>query len=244
MRALALFLVASVAMAAPAKKKPGPKRPPPVVVDSCTEFAACLREVEAAFEGAEFERAQRLVRQVEPLATTPPEQAKVLVLQGTLDAQALGLTEERSAQIRAKYAEAQRLDPTLTVIAIPAFARTEALEKLWDAARPVVAVVTPPPERVIQVVQPPAPEVRPSRFPVLPTLLGAGAVAGGVTALALKLVADRMNEQLVSTRPDQALVKEWNDANTTLTASFGVAVGAGVLALSAVVTFILWLGEH
>ncbi len=244
MRALAVLLVASVAMAAPAKKKPPSKsKPPPAVVEACAELAACLREVEAAFEGAEFERAQRLVRQAEPLATTPAEQAKVLVLQGTLDAQALGLTEERSAQIRAKYAEAQRLDPTLTVIAIPAFARTEALETLWDAARPVAVVVPPPPERIIQVVNP-APQVPSNRFPVLPTLLGAGAVAGGVTALVLEVVAGRMAGQLVASRPDQTLVKEWSEANTTLTASFAVALGAGALMLGAVVTFILWLGER
>lgn len=242
MRALFLMLVATVAMAAPAKKKAPPKKP---VVEACTELTACLAKVEAAFEEADFETAQRLVRQAEPLAKTSQEQARVLVLQGALDAQALGLTDEVKAQVLARFTQAQRLDEALTVMAIPAFARTEALEALWNDARPPPpAPVDAPKEAIVQVVPLPAVAPPARRFPVFAAVMGAVALAGGGAALGLERYAQGLNTRAIATPYEADAYPLWQNGNAFLTASAVTAAGAGTMALAAIIGFFVWLGTE
>ncbi len=238
--ALAVGL-ASAVTAAPIRKKVTKKPLPvsaPVTAQPCEVLTACLESVEAAFEAADFETAQRRVRLAEPLAKTPTDQARVLVLQGALDAQSLGLTEAVKASVRAKFGEAMRLDPSLTSIAIPAFARTEALEALWTEARPV-APATP---TIVKVEVPvPAIEVPPRRFPVLGTVFGATAVAALATGVTFGVIA---NGQFRSAAEpgliDLRRFELERPVQTSATiANIGFAT-AGALALGATVSFLIW----
>ncbi len=235
--------LASAVTAAPAKKKVTKKPPPPVsatVAEACEVLAPCLESVAAAFEAADFETAQRRVRLAEPLAKTPTDQARVLVLQGALDAQSLGLTEAVKASVRAKFGEAMRLDPSLTSIAIPAFARTEALEALWTEARPVA----PPNPTIVKVEVPAAAmvaDVPPRRFPVLGTVLGATAVAALATGVTFGVIANGQFQAAAAPGlMDQrrAILEEPVQMSATL-ANIGFAA-AGALALGATVSFLIW----
>jgi hypothetical protein len=240
--ALAVGL-ASAVTAAPIRKKVTKKPLPvsaPVTAQPCEVLTACLESVEAAFEAADFETAQRRVRLAEPLAKTPTDQARVLVLQGALDAQSLGLTEAVKASVRAKFGEAMRLDPSLTSIAIPAFARTEALEALWTEARPV-APANPTIVKVEVPVAAMVAEVPPRRFPVLGVVLGATGVAALATGVTFGLIANgQFRSASEAGLMDNRRFELEKPVQTSATiANVGFAT-AGALALGATVSFLIW----
>jgi hypothetical protein len=207
-----------------AKPAPAPKP------DECAALAACVAQVEAAFEAGDFELAQRLVRRAEPLATTPVEQARVLILQGALDAQALGLsTPTVEDGVRAKFKEARRLDASASFLSIPAFARTDGLEKTWnEAAPPAPAIVTQAP-----------PKTKP--FPLWPMLLASGAVVAFGASGAVYGVASSTYERDRTVGLDAARFAAWENANRAEPFWHAAWIAGAALAVGAVVTFVLWL---
>lgn len=241
MRGVFLFLVlVGVSAFAGAKKPPKPPPPPPpevsapspAPVEQCLELAACLAKVEAAFEAGDFELAQRRVRLAEPLSTTASEQARVLILQGALDAQALGLsTPALSDAVRAKFKEARRLDERATFLLIPAFARTDALETLWNEAAPPAPIVVPD-----------AP-VKKKAFPLVPTLLGSGAVVALGVSLGLYVSAVDMNTPRTTDMDDVTFSRHQTALSLNTASQVAWAVGAA-LAAGALVTFLFWLADE
>lgn len=231
-------LFASSGLAAP-KKQPKPPPPPPVAkpvpppapkAEECSVLATCIAQVEAAFEAGDFELAQRLVRRAEPLATTPAEQARVLILQGALDAQALGLSTATVVDsVRAKFKEARRLDASASFLSIPSFARTDGLEKTWnEAAPPAPTIVTQGP-----------PKTKP--FPLLPTLLASGAAVAFGASAAVFYTTEGQYKQSLTMGLDAARFEAYQTGNRLEPVWNAAWIAGTALAVGAVVTFVLWL---
>jgi hypothetical protein len=192
---LSALLLATALTASPANAGRKPKPPPPApALATCDDFEGCLTALGTAFEATDFEKAQRLARLAETFAQAPAQRARLLVLSGALDVQALGLADPAIAEaVTSRFEQALKLDRGLTSMAIPAYARTEALEALWRAAevraRPP-PVLTPkvevrPAAAEPVVVAPPPPR----RFPVAPVVLGGLAAAAGGTGLGFGLAS-------------------------------------------------------
>lgn len=244
--ALGVALLCLSAAAAPKKTKKAAPPPKPVPVapapapappPECAVFADCVKALNDAFESGDFEAAQRLAARAEGFAKEPKDQAALLAVQGALDAQSLGLTPQTREAVKRRFGQAQRLDPALTVIAIPAFARTDALEALWEEARPVI---TPKPEVIVEVkevpVEAPPP---PKKFPVATTVLGALGVAAAGTGGAFGYLAGSTNARAMATPGDLARFQTSQQAQQQALIANACFAGAGGLALAAVVTFLV-----
>jgi hypothetical protein len=235
----AALLASGPSVGAPKKPKKTPvpaSKPAP-----CPNFSACVAELNDAFEAGDFEGAQRLASRAESLASGPKEAARILVLRGALDYQAAPGAEVGDA-VRTKFAEALRLDPELSVVAIPAYARTDALEALFLAARPKVeapaaAPEQPPPPPPVLLTQP-APE--PRRFPVVATILGGVAVASASVGLGLRVHANAeyASAQGASVFDDDRL-RLVESARTNGAASTGLWIGAATTLALALVFLLL-----
>jgi hypothetical protein len=241
--ALGVALLCLSAAAAPKKtKKPAPPpkpvplapAPAPTPPAECAVFAECLKALNDAFESGDAEAAQRVAARAEGFAKEPKDQAALLAVQGALDAQSLGLTPQTREAVKRRFGQAQRLDPGLTVIAIPAFARTDALEALWEEARPVIA---PKPEVIVEVkevpVEVPAPPPH-RKFPVATTVLGALGVAAVGTGGAFGYLAGSTNAQAMATPGDLARYQTGQQAQQQALIANACFAGAGALALALV----------
>ncbi|MCA2981195.1 MAG: hypothetical protein INH37_23220 [Myxococcaceae bacterium] len=247
MRTITLILLFSSAALAAPKRPPRapPPAPPPVVAPppprapACTALVACLTDVETAFETGDFELAQRLVRQAEPLAKTPAEQARVLLLEGALDAQSLGLKTPAGAEaVRMKFKEARRLDGGASYLTIPAFARTDGLELAWnESAPPLPAAVTPP----VVAVTPAPPATK--RFPLASALLTSGLVVAVGAAVTMRLVAERESATASALPLDADRFRGWQQAAGLNTAAQATWMAGAALGVAALVTFFVWLAE-
>lgn len=235
-----LLLIAAVTVAAPKKPKK-PATPPPPVVKACESFAVCTTELNDAFEAGDFERAQRLASRAETMAVSAKEKAQILVLRGALDFQSAAAGADVKDAVRAKFAEAIRLDGDVSVVSIPPFARTDALEALLIEARPKVeppqGEPPPSPPTLLLTTEPAPVPVR--RFPVVGTIFGAAAVASAGVGLFLRVNAEdsyaRAKSPMSYDDDRQSLVES---ARANGVVSTGLWIAAGV-SLAAAIVFIL-----
>lgn len=223
-----------------ARPKKVNKPRPPARPAPCQTYAACVAELNDAFEAGDFELAQRLATRAESMTGDSKEKAQILVLRGALDYQAAP-GPEVAELVQARFAEAIRLDPELSVVAIPAFARTDALKELLIAARPKVDVPTaeqrPPPSPPVLLAGP-APE--PRRFPVVATLFGGIAVASASVGLGLRVHGNA--EYLSAQREgvyDVERLRLVESARANGAASTGLWIGAAATLALAIVFLLL-----
>lgn len=233
-----LLLLATVSLAAPKKKKPPP--PPPPVAKACESFVACAAELNDAFEAGDFERAQRLSSRAESMAVSPKEKAQVLVLRGALDFQSAAPGENVKDAVRAKFAEAIRLDAEVSVVSIPSFARTDALEALLIEARPKLDAPKkdpdPPPPPVV-ISEPVSP---PRRFPVIGTIVGTLAVASAAVGIGLRVDAEKAYADAKTvTVFDEDRARFVGRAQTNGAVSTGLWIAAGSAAVLAILFLLL-----
>ena len=242
---LLVVLVPLLASGAP-KKKPAPAPPAPAPAPApvtCAELQACLDAAGQAFGAADFETAAQLSRQAEALVKTDLERAQVLVLQAALSFHSVSpRTPGEDARVSSLFEQALKLAPELTVLAIPPYARSRALEALWAEAQarrpkpvpaaapaPVLEPRAPPPAGTV-VTDAPAPR----RFPMVSAvLLGVGIVSAGL-GVGFRVSA----EDLAGRRSEARLDRDnWRDTEnarwqaTASTVSFAVAGGMALLAL-------------
>ncbi|MBL8911825.1 MAG: hypothetical protein JNM17_14120 [Archangium sp.] len=240
-----LVLVVTIAVAASAfagpKKVSKPKPKVPVAEQPCATFTDCMKALNDAFERGDFELAQRHAARSETFAQAPQEQAQLFAVKGALDAQSLGLDEKTKESVRRNFAQAQRLDAALTFLAIPAYARTEALEALWTEARPVVEPKVEVRTQLVEVpvvVQPPPPPPPVKKFPVVTTLLLAGGLAAAGVGIGFGVSASGNYQQAQRAPADAQLFLRETDANRqglVATISF---ISAGVFGLAALIVFL------
>jgi hypothetical protein len=239
--------VASAALAAPTKKAPKkPVEPQPVV--TCDAYVPCEAVLLEAFESTDYERAQRLALKLEALTSTNEEKARWLVVMGALDAQSLGLTEATRDTVKRRFSEALRLVPSMLFTSIPSFARTDALEALFEQARKEAEpkVLTPepkpePPPLVVTALPPPPPVAK--KFPLVAAVFGGLALAGvgvfagtGVSSLEDQRLLGL--EQQPGPNNDVRVFELWSSANTKGLVGIGGLIGAGVFTLAAVIALL------
>ena len=241
------MLMSAAAIAAP-KKKPPKKPVEPPKVTACETFAACQKQLLEAFESTDYEQAQRLAVRAEALASTSEEKAERLVVVGALDAQSLGLSATTRETVKRRFSEALRLVPSMLFTTIPAFARTDELEALFDEARAEVAprpAVVPEklaePVPVVVVPPPPPPAVK--KFPVGAVLFGGLALAGVGVFTGASVSSLRQQELLraedTGPRNDLRLIGHWNEANTMGWLGVGGLIGAGVFTIATVIALLV-----
>lgn len=238
------MLVVTIAVAASAFAGPKKASKPrlPIAEKPCGAFSDCMQALNDAFERGDFELAQRHAARSETFAQTPQDQAQLFAVKGALDAQSLGLDEKTKESVRRNFAQAQRLDAALTFLAIPAYARTEALEALWTEARPVVEPKVEVRTQLVEVpvvVQPPPPPPPVKKFPIVTTLLLAGGLAAAGVGIGFGVSASGNYQQAQRAPADAQLFLRETDANRqglVATISF---ISAGVLGLAALFVFLV-----
>ena len=242
---LITLVLASAAVAAPKKKAPPKKLAEPQPV-TCDAYGPCEAVLLEALEGTDYERAQRLALKLETLATTSEEKARWLVVVGALDAQSLGLTETTRETVKRRFSEALRLVPSMLFTSIPSFARTDALEVLFEQARkeaePKVLAPEPKPAPPALIVTELPPPVAAKKFPVVAAMFGGLALAGvGVfagTSVSSLTLQDRMNKEIMGRNNDELVFKLWTDANTAGWAGVVGLIGAGVFTIATVIALL------
>ena len=238
MRWLPVFVLCALATWG-APRKPAPRAAPKA--PACDAFATCLQAIDLAFEATDFERAQRLARQAERFAGSGAEKAQLLVLQGALEVQANPGAPEGEATAKARFTEAQRLDPALTLLAIPAYARSDRLETLWKEAQPEIKQLAPAqPEVAPQLVTIVPPIVQPRRFPLITFSLGAAAVVAAGTGTVFGLLSRGSVEQRDRALLDLYRYQLTQTAQTQATVANVAFITAGTIALSALLTWLFF----
>ncbi len=241
---LAALALCSSALAA-SKKKPPPAPVTEEAPPDCAALADCFAKVEERFSATDFEAASVLARRAEAFTTSDTERARLVMLQATLLYHSTGTPSPEVEQtIVSRFELARRLDPSLTALSIPSYARSQKLEALWARAQP-------PPEPKVEKaapVEPPPPvpppvvvQAEPERGSAVPGLvagaLGVAAAAAGGTFTGLHF------QRLGSAGPsmlDRTNVALYRDAELFGNASIAAYSVAGAALLLALV---LWLAR-